>query len=60
MRKIDGTEPLRRARQLRREMTPAETLLWSRLRARRLEGFKFKRQEWRDRFIGDFYCWRRS
>lgn len=57
MRKIDGTEALERARALRRAMTPAEKLLWSRLRARRLEGFKFKRQEWIGPFIGDFVCW---
>ncbi|HEY0026681.1 MAG TPA: DUF559 domain-containing protein [Allosphingosinicella sp.] len=57
MRKIDGTEALSRARQLRREMTPQEERLWSCLRARRLEGFKFKRQEWKAGFLADFYCW---
>ncbi|HEY0012377.1 MAG TPA: endonuclease domain-containing protein, partial [Allosphingosinicella sp.] len=57
MRKADGSEALERARQMRREMTPEEALLWSHLRARRLGSFKFKRQEWRGRFIADFYCW---
>ncbi|MEA2999438.1 MAG: hypothetical protein QOK17_1271 [Sphingomonadales bacterium] len=57
MRKIDGTEALQRVRELRREMTPAERRLWSRLRGRRLGGFKFKRQEWVGPFIADFYCW---
>jgi very-short-patch-repair endonuclease len=33
-----------RARQLRRETTDAEALLWSRVRAHRLDGVKFKRQ----------------
>jgi very-short-patch-repair endonuclease len=57
MKKRDGTEALVRVRQLRREMTPQECLLWSCLRARRLEGFKFKRQEWMGGYIADFYCW---
>ncbi|MEA3032647.1 MAG: hypothetical protein QOH86_663 [Sphingomonadales bacterium] len=57
MRKVDGTEALERVRELRREMTPAECRLWSRLRGRGLAGFKFKRQEWVGPFIGDFYCW---
>lgn len=45
-----------RARELRREMTPAERLLWSRLRNRRLEGLKFRRQHPLGPFIADFYC----
>jgi very-short-patch-repair endonuclease len=57
LRKVDGTEALERVRELRREMTPAERRLWSRLRTRRLGGFKFKRQEWVGPFIADFYCW---
>jgi very-short-patch-repair endonuclease len=57
MRKRDGTDSLARVRQLRREMTPQEEILWSHLRARRLEGFKFKRQEWMGGFVADFYCW---
>ncbi len=57
MRRIDGTEALARIRQLRREMTPAEKRLWSCLRNRRLEGFKFRRQDWIGPFIGDFVCW---
>jgi very-short-patch-repair endonuclease len=38
-------------------MTPAEELLWSRLRNRRLDGFKFRSQVWLGHFIADFYCW---
>jgi very-short-patch-repair endonuclease len=57
VRKVDGTEALERARELRREMTPAERRLWTHLRARGLGGFKFKRQEWIGPFIADFYCW---
>jgi very-short-patch-repair endonuclease len=57
LRKVDGTEALARVRELRREMSPAERRLWSRLRCRGLGGFKFKRQEWVGPFIADFYCW---
>lgn len=57
MRKVDGTEGLARVRQLRRERTQAEELLWTRLRSRRLEGFKFKSQVWLGPFIADFYSW---
>lgn len=45
-----------RAKQLRREMTPAERKLWQRLRANRLEGFHFRRQQIIDGYIVDFYC----
>ena len=44
------------ARQLRREMTPAERVLWDRLRNRRFLGLKFRRQHPLGRFIADFYC----
>ncbi|MFN6536423.1 MAG: endonuclease domain-containing protein [Nostoc sp. EkiNYC01] len=44
------------ARQMRREPTPAEKLLWQRLRHKQLLGFKFRRQQTIDRFIVDFYC----
>jgi very-short-patch-repair endonuclease len=45
-----------RAQQLRRIQTPAETLLWDRLRNRQLDGFKFRRQHPIGRFIVDFCC----
>jgi very-short-patch-repair endonuclease len=45
-----------RARQLRREMTPAESALWERLRDRQLEGAHFRAQHAVDRFIVDFIC----
>lgn len=45
-----------RARELRREMTLAEKLLWSRLRNKRLDGLKFRRQHPLGPFIADFYC----
>jgi very-short-patch-repair endonuclease len=47
---------IRRARALRRAQTPAEVRLWGHLRGRRLEGFKFVRQEAIGPFIADFVC----
>ena len=37
-------------------MTPAETLLWQHLRASRLRGLHFRRQQVIHGFIADFYC----
>jgi len=45
-----------RARSLRADSTDAEQLLWSRLRNRRLSGWKFRRQHEIDRCIADFAC----
>lgn len=47
---------LQRARELRAQQTQAETILWECLRARRLHGYKFRRQHNIGRFIADFYC----
>ena len=47
---------IRRARTLRRRMTDAELILWSRLRARQLEGFRFRRQHPVAPYIADFAC----
>jgi very-short-patch-repair endonuclease len=44
------------ARQLRRDQTEAEKVLWRHLRAHRLEGLKIVRQRPIDRYIVDFYC----
>ncbi|MGQ9751405.1 MAG: DUF559 domain-containing protein, partial [Thermoanaerobaculaceae bacterium] len=44
------------ARQLRKEQTDAERLLWSLLRDRRLAGYKFRRQHPVEPYILDFYC----
>jgi very-short-patch-repair endonuclease len=46
----------RRARELRREMTPTEKRLWPQLRGRRFGGFKFRRQTPVAGYIVDFYC----
>ena len=44
------------ARNLRKGQTTAEQLLWARLRNRRLEGAKFRRQYPIGRYVADFYC----
>jgi very-short-patch-repair endonuclease len=46
---------LQRAKELRREMTPAEKLLWQEVRANKL-GVRFRRQQVIQGFIVDFYC----
>jgi len=43
-------------RSLRRNSTPAERRLWSRLRAKKLHGHKFRRQASVGQYILDFYC----
>ncbi len=48
-------EKLERAKELRREMTPAEKLLWQEVRANKL-GVRFRRQQVIQGFIVDFYC----
>ena len=45
-----------RARQLRSKQTNAETLLWHRLRARRLAGYRFRRQNPIGPYVVDFVC----
>jgi len=52
------------ARALRRKSTRSESILWQKLRSRKLDGAKFHRQhaikfiiDWRKRFfVADFYC----
>jgi very-short-patch-repair endonuclease len=44
------------ARRLRRNQTDAERVLWFRLRDRRLNGLKFKRQVPIDKYIVDLCC----
>jgi len=44
------------ARQFRKHATPAEKLLWEKLRNRRLSGYKFVRQIRKGQYIVDFCC----
>ncbi|NEQ28797.1 MAG: DUF559 domain-containing protein [Microcoleus sp. SIO2G3] len=45
-----------RAKELRHQMTEEEKILWQHLRANRLNGLHFRRQQIIDGFIADFYC----
>jgi very-short-patch-repair endonuclease len=45
-----------RAKVFRRVMTPPEARLWVRLRGKRLNGVKFRRQHPIGPYILDFYC----
>ena len=51
-------EIVRRARELRATMTPAEKAMWELLRKQRRLGFHFRRQHPMARFIVDFCCTR--
>lgn len=53
--KVDPTK-VQRARELRSKMTEEEKTLWEALRANRLEGLHFRRQQIIEGFIVDFYC----
>jgi very-short-patch-repair endonuclease len=44
------------ARQLRRNMTPGEVVLWKHLKGKQVLGYDFDRQRPIDCFIVDFYC----
>jgi very-short-patch-repair endonuclease len=45
-----------RAKQLRQQPTDAEAKLWSRLRYKQLDGFRFRRQAPIGPYIVDFFC----
>jgi very-short-patch-repair endonuclease len=47
---------IQRAKELRRQMTQEEKILWQHLRANQLNGLHFRRQQIIDGFIADFYC----
>lgn len=49
-------ELVRNARVLRNNMTRAEIILWSRLREKKINGYKFRRQQPIFDYIVDFYC----
>jgi len=52
-----GPETLRLAGDLRKSMTPAEKVLWEKLRNRQVRGFRFRRQHPIKDFIVDFFCY---
>jgi very-short-patch-repair endonuclease len=45
-----------RAFRLRKNMTPAEELLWEKLKGKQIAGVRFRRQHPISRYIVDFYC----
>ncbi|MBT1073608.1 endonuclease domain-containing protein [Pelotalea chapellei] len=45
------------AKELRKNSTDAERLLWRHLKAKQVHGLKFRRQEQIGRFIADFVCY---
>ena len=49
-------ETVTRARQLRRTLSLPEVILWTALRGRRLDGWRFRRQHPLGPYILDFYC----
>ncbi len=49
-------ELIAQSRYMRANPTPAEALLWSKLRKRRLGGYRFLRQRVFGPYIVDFYC----
>ena len=53
----DAVPPIfENARKLRFNTTPAESILWDRLKNGQLNGIKFRRQHPFGRYILDFYC----
>jgi len=53
-------EKFRKARELRKHLTRAESRLWKYLRRRQLEGYKFRRKAIILGYIVDFYCPRKK
>ena len=51
-----GSPLTERARELRREMTALETIVWFELKGKKLDGYKFRRQAPIGPYIADFYC----
>jgi very-short-patch-repair endonuclease len=45
-----------RAREMRKELTPAELKLWAKLRGDQLLGLRFRRQHCVGSYIADFFC----
>ena len=44
------------SRELRKNMTETENLLWSKIRRKQLKGYQFYRQKVIGNYIVDFYC----
>jgi very-short-patch-repair endonuclease len=55
LQRVDN-EKILQARDLRKSMTHAESILWEELRNKRMSEFKFRRQQIIEGFIVDFFC----
>ena len=51
-----SAQQLENAKELRREMTPSEKILWKHLKANQLNGLHFRRQQIVHGYFADFYC----
>jgi very-short-patch-repair endonuclease len=51
-----SAKQLENAKELRREMTPAEKILWKHLKGNKLNGLHFRRQQIVHGYFADFYC----
>jgi len=49
-------EHVKKRQYLRKNMTKAEILLWSKLKGKQLNGLKFRRQYGVNNYVIDFYC----
>jgi len=47
---------LEKRRTLRKNLPPAEKIIWRRLKRKQLAGYKFRRQYGIGKYIVDFYC----
>jgi very-short-patch-repair endonuclease len=57
MKHLYNNPKLKRVRiKLRQDQTPHEAFLWSKLRNRKLENFRFVRQYSLEKYVLDFYC----
>jgi len=52
-----GQELLKLAGELRKTMTPAEEVIWKKLRKRQVKNYRFRRQHPIKDFIVDFFCY---
>jgi very-short-patch-repair endonuclease len=51
-----SAKQLEGAKELRRELTPAEKILWKQVKANKLHGLHFRRQQVIHGYFADFYC----
>lgn len=53
---FNKTDEKIKRKMLRKNMPQAEVILWSKLKDKGLDGYKFRRQYSVDQFVIDFYC----